>query len=199
MSTATAMTASMDYRSQRSLRLTRKREAAAMFGMIVSYLASTSPAVAASTRSRDAELARCISSAANGRPWLEQTLWGLRDQEGGWPGAEVRNADGSHDLGPLQVNSWWVSRLAAVIGRPPMHVRWWLTHDTCFNVSSARWIFLSGLTLTRDYWKAVGVYHSPTSWRQLRYSSSVADHLRRRYGAKIFRSRPERSIAASGQ
>ncbi|CCW18775.1 hypothetical protein EBBID32_31300 [Sphingobium indicum BiD32] len=136
-------------------------------------------------------VATCIARSAAGRNWLAKTLWGLRDQEGGWIGAEVANSDGSHDLGPLQVNSWWVPRLAAVTGRPERHIRHWLKQDACFNVEAARWIFLSGLAATRDYWKAIGVYHSPTEWRQQRYTSSVLVHLRRRFGASLF-ARPSK-------
>lgn len=146
----------------------------------------SSDALARSPAQSEPELARCISAAADGKPWLERTLWGLRDQEGGWIGAEVRNTNGSHDLGPLQVNSWWVSKLSAATGRPASHVRWWLRNDACFNVNAARWIFLSGLAVTRDYWKAVGVYHSPTDWRQRRYAWQVATKLRRRFGSNIF-------------
>ena len=142
-------------------------------------------------------LVACIARSAGGRRWLERTLWGLRDQEGGWIGAEVANGDGSHDLGPLQVNSWWVSRLAGVTGRPKAHVRHWLKQDACFNVEAARWIFLSGLAITRDYWKAVGVYHSPTGWRQQRYMSSVVGHLQRRFGKEIFRETLEKPARQS--
>lgn len=132
------------------------------------------------------EIARCIREASSGKPWLEKTLWGLRDQERGWIGAEIPNKDGSHDLGPLQVNSQWVSKLAALTGRSTASVRWWLTNNACFNVNAARWIFLSGLSVTRDYWKAIGVYHSPTPWRQRLYVDSVAAHLRRRFGHEVF-------------
>ena len=139
--------------------------------------------------SGEAEIARCIRQAAEGKAWLEKTLWGLRDQEGGWIGAEVRNADGSHDLGPLQINSWWVPRLADILGRPVSHIRFWLRFDPCFNAEAARWIFLSGLATTGDYWKAIGVYHSPTDWRQRRYAASVAAHLSKRFGKAVFRPR----------
>jgi hypothetical protein len=139
-------------------------------------------------------IATCIRQSAGGRGWLEKTLWALRDQEGGWIGAEIANTDGSHDLGPLQVNSWWVTRLSAVTRHPPATIRWRLTHDTCFNVDAARWIFLSGLAVTRDYWKAIGVYHSPTSWRQRRYALSVAAHLRRRFGARVFAASSSHSV-----
>lgn len=158
---------------------------------LASSLAFTSPAAAAtSSRSSAADerqIAQCIRLAAAGKPWLEKTLWGLRDQEGGWVGAAVANTNGTHDLGPLQVNTWWVPRLARLIRRPEEHVLHWLRHDACFNAQAARWIFLSALSSTRDYWKAIGVYHSPTDWRQRRYSVSVAVKLRNRFGENVFR------------
>ncbi|EQB15957.1 hypothetical protein RLDS_09580 [Sphingobium lactosutens DS20] len=96
------------------------------------------------------------------------------------------NANGTHDLGPLQVNSSWVPKFAALTGRPALTVRYWLINDPCFNVQAARWLFLAALQTTGDYWKAVGVYHSPTGWRQHRYVGSVATKLRERYGRAIF-------------
>ncbi len=162
--------------------------------LLASFAFTMAAAPPASLEARAAKLgvvdepivAACIARAAGGRAWLEKTLWGLRDQEGGWIGAEVGNNDGSHDLGPLQVNSWWVPRLATITGRPERHIRHWLKQDACFNVEAARWIFLSGLASTGDFWKAIGVYHSPTGWRQRRYTASVVGHLRRRFGSRVF-------------
>ncbi|MBT2186102.1 lytic transglycosylase domain-containing protein [Sphingobium sp. H33] len=136
--------------------------------------------------SGEAEIAACIRQAASRRPWLEKTLWGLRDQEGGWVGAQILNSNGTHDLGPMQVNSWWVGRIAARTGREPAHIRYWLTHHPCFNVDAARWIFLSALAATGDYWQAVGLYHSPTAWRQRRYVLAVVTKLKGRFGARLF-------------
>ncbi|WP_342250312.1 lytic transglycosylase domain-containing protein [Sphingomonas sp. OTU376] len=132
----------------------------------------------------------CISRSAGGHAWLEKTLWALHDQERGWVGAEVRNSDGSHDLGPMQINSWWVNRIAKLIARPDWQVRHWLISDPCFNVDAARWIFLSGLASSRNYWKAVGTYHSPTERRQRAYAASVARRMIQRYGAEVFREAP---------
>ncbi|AIT79742.1 murein transglycosylase [Novosphingobium pentaromativorans US6-1] len=136
--------------------------------------------------SDEARIASCIHAAAEGRPWLEKALWGLRDQEAGWIGAEVSNTNGTHDLGPLQINSWWVPKIAELMGRSGPEVRNWLRFDACFNVEAARWIFLAALRDTGDFWRAVGIYHSPTAWRQQRYSLSVAKRLERRFGDSAF-------------
>lgn len=142
------------------------------------------------------EIARCIGSVANGRIWLERTLWGLRDQEGGWIGAEVSNSNGTHDLGPLQVNSWWVGRIASLLDQRPEVIRGWLANDACFNVRAASWIFLSGLATSRDYWQAIGTYHSPTRWRQLRYAHSVAARMKRRFGEQVFDTSVAKQVEA---
>lgn len=167
----------------------------------IALLAAT-PAQARGTREGEERIAECIREASGGKAWLEKALWGLRDQEAGWLGAEVRNTNGSHDLGPLQINSWWVPKIAALVGRSHADVRAWLMHDPCFNAGAARWIFLSALRTTGDFWKAVGVYHSPTAWRQRRYASSVAQHMQRRFGRDLFSVRlaaPVSTAAVAGQ
>jgi len=163
----------------------------AMIPVAVLLLAglAISPPRAAVAAGHETEVARCIRQSAQGRKWLEVTLWGLRDQEGGWAGAEVRNANGSADLGPMQINSWWVPRLSAMTGGSRDDVRRWLIADICFNVDAARWIFLTGLGETRDYWSAVGAYHSPQPVRRQRYARAVAIAMRARFGADVFTSR----------
>lgn len=154
--------------------------------LVVSGFPGSVQARAISPPDEEREIARCIRLAAGGKPWLERTLWGLRDQEGGWLGAAVLNTNGSRDLGPLQINSWWVPRIASLVGRPVAHVHDWLRTDACFNATAARWIFLSALAESRDYWKAIGIYHSPTPWRQRSYAASVAGKLQRRFGDQAF-------------
>lgn len=122
-------------------------------------------------------IARCIHRSARGKPWLEKTLRALRDQEAGWIGAEVRNRDGSYDLGPMQINSWWVSRMARLVGRRSDDIRHRLRYNVCFNVEAARWILLSNLAASSDYWQAVGAYHSPTPVLRDRYAIRVARRL----------------------
>ncbi|MFT4055171.1 MAG: lytic transglycosylase domain-containing protein [Novosphingobium sp.] len=138
----------------------------------------------------------CIRKASFGHVWLEKTLWGLRDQEAGWVGAKIPNRNGSYDLGPLQINSWWVSRIAKSVRRSEGEVQRHLTFDACFNVEAARWIFLSALKNTGDYWKAIGTYHSPTIWRQRSYRHSVYSRLVARFGEGIFENASSPSVRA---
>lgn len=131
----------------------------------------------------------CIRSTAGDRTWLEKTLWGLYDQERGWSGAEISNRNGTFDLGPLQVNSSWVPTISVLLHRDARDVRRWIKDDTCFNVGIAAWLFLSDYSRNRDYWKAVGAYHSPTAWRARGYAREVAAKLQLRSGSRIFSRR----------
>jgi hypothetical protein len=131
-------------------------------------------AASVATGQHEERIGRCIKSAAGGSRWLERTLWGLRDQEGGQIGTVSRNRDGSEDLGPMQINSWWLTPIARTLHRDRQQVRNWLVNDPCFNVQAARWIFVSGLQVSRVYWQAVGGYHSPDRARGREYSVQVA-------------------------
>lgn len=171
------------------LRPRRLQQAARLWLTAPAFVLVAMPVHAAVRKADEARIAGCIHDAAAGHPWLEKTLWGLRDQEAGWIGAEVSNTNGTHDLGPLQINSWWVPRIAQLMGRSGPEVRNWLRFDACFNVEAARWIFLAALKDTGDFWRAVGVYHSPTVWRQRRYSLSVASRMQQRFGERAFLER----------
>ena len=158
-------------------------------GAATLWLGSAAAAMPAQAKVRnDAEpaIAACLARAAEGRPWLEATLWGLRDQEGGWLGAEQPNRNGTHDLGPLQINSAWVPAIAAKLGRGQSEVRGWLKHDACFNAGVAKWIFVSEYQQRHDYWAAVGGYHSPTAWRARDYAVKVAGRISSRFGPAIY-------------
>jgi hypothetical protein len=140
--------------------------------------ASARISVPPSTDAQELLIGQCIRHHSEGRRWLAHTLFALRQKEGGWIGAQVRNSNGSFDLGPMQVNDWWVPKIAALIDRDVVSVRNWLTDDPCFNVGAAKWIFLSALSQTKDYWQSIGVYHSPNRRRQIAYARDVARLLR---------------------
>lgn len=152
----------------------------ALIGAMCVVLMAVPAAAGARVRETAAEqrlIARCIHQSARGKPWLEKTLLALRHQEGGWIGAEVRNHDGSYDLGPMQINSWWVPRFAKLVSQPLPAVKKWLRQDACFNVEAARWILLTELTRSGDYWEMIGRYHSPRASRRLRYVAAIVKRV----------------------
>jgi hypothetical protein len=83
--------------------------------------------------------------------------------EGGEPGTLSRNADGSADLGVMQVNTQWIPRFAAITGLSETEVRARLTNDPCFNIAAAGAIMRVYLDEAGgDLLSAVGLYHSHT-------------------------------------
>jgi hypothetical protein len=94
--------------------------------------------------------------------------------EAGQPGTVSRNADGSEDLGVMQVNTLWVPRFAAITGMSEEAVRTRLIADPCFNIAAAGAIMRLYLTETRgDLLRAVGFYHSHTPERATEYQAKV--------------------------
>ncbi|MDG4549838.1 MAG: lytic transglycosylase domain-containing protein, partial [Candidatus Contendobacter sp.] len=52
----------------------------------------------------------CVQQAAVTYGIPEALILAVLETEGGRPGLARRNRDGSHDLGPMQVNTRWVRR-----------------------------------------------------------------------------------------
>lgn len=94
--------------------------------------------------------------------------------EGGRPGMVTPNANGSSDLGVMQVNTIWLDRLAERTRLSPNVVRERLTHDPCFNIAAAGAILRLHLNQSGgDLMRAVGNYHSRTEFRHRAYQAKV--------------------------
>ena len=57
-------------------------------------------------------LAACMMLAAQTYSVPPAILVGIYKAEGGQVGQEVRNTNGSYDLGPMQINTVWMPELA---------------------------------------------------------------------------------------
>lgn len=130
-----------------------------------------------STPEAETRISACIRQVASGDRRIENLLTGIRRQESGWLGAEIRNSNGTHDLGPMQINSSWIPKLSRMTGIDARQLRQRLKNDACFNVRWSHWILRQELARLGDYWKAVGAYHSPTPWRAQRYARMVWQKL----------------------
>jgi hypothetical protein len=92
-----------------------------------------------------------------------RVLPSIQAVEGGSVGAVHENADGSQDLGVMQVNTRWVTKLAEVARTAPDSVGIRLIYDGCFNIATAGALLRTYLNEAGgDLMLAVGYYHSHT-------------------------------------
>lgn len=131
--------------------------------------------LASPTHASRSEVERCIRTVAKNYGMSELPLQIIYRMEGGTVGEISRpNSNGSHDIGPMQINSWWLPKLAeAGISYED------LRDDACINVLVAAWIYTQEFRRTKDVAKAIAAYHSRTPVHQARYLAKVSEHLDR--------------------
>jgi hypothetical protein len=119
-------------------------------------------------------LLACMAGAAAFYHLPPRVLPSIQAVEGGAAGIVHPNSDGSQDLGIMQVNTSWVTKLAAVARITPESVRVRLIYDGCFNIAAAGAIMRTYLDEAQgDLMLAIGYYHSHTPSLNLEYQSKV--------------------------
>jgi hypothetical protein len=94
--------------------------------------------------------------------------------EGGRAGTVHRNADGSEDLGVMQINTRWITPLANYVAHPGNEIRKRLIGDPCFNIAAAGAILRVYLNEAHgDLMLAIGYYHSHTPALNQAYQQQV--------------------------
>lgn len=126
----------------------------------------------------------CLMAAAASRDLPPQLLVGILDVEGGKVGFERQNSNGTRDLGPMQVNTLWVTVVAKAHGVPEAEVETSLRDDGCYNVHMAAWILRRCIEDMGDQWTGVGCYHSRTPELNNAYQGRVRRALTRLYGER---------------
>lgn len=80
------------------------------------------------------------------------------------------NADGSKDIGLMQINSSWLPKLAKYgIGEEELK-------NACISVNVGAWILASNIARYGHIWKAVGAYNSPYEHSQRIYIEKVMNN-----------------------
>jgi hypothetical protein len=103
-----------------------------------------------------------------------RVLPSIQAVEGGGVAVVHRNADGSEDLGVMQINTLWLRPLARLSHLSEEDVRFRLLNRPCFNIAAAGLIVRFYLTETGgDLLRAVGDYHSHTRVLNLAYQERV--------------------------
>lgn len=104
-------------------------------------------------------------------PWL---LYSIATQESGLnPRALNRNADGTFDIGMMQVNTKHLPLLATY--GIQLEDLW----DPCTNIHAGAWVLAHGVKVFGANWNAVGAYNAGTK------KSKERDALRAKYANRV--------------
>ena len=116
----------------------------------------------------------CMALVATIYTLPPRVLPSIQAVEGGRPGVSHANANGTEDLGVMQVNTLWLGPLASYTRLAEAEVREKLLTRPCFNIAAAGLIMRTYLDETRgDLLRAVGNYHSHTPVLNLDYQARV--------------------------
>jgi soluble lytic murein transglycosylase-like protein len=97
-----------------------------------------------------------------------------------------KNRNGSYDIGPMQINSSWLPKLAKFSIDEER-----LTWDACSNIHVGAWILRSNYVRYGDWTKAIISYNIGTSWVEpklsigLKYAQDVLtywNYFEQKYG-----------------
>jgi hypothetical protein len=121
----------------------------------------------------------CMLTAASLYHLPQRVLPAIQHVEGGEPGIVHANANGTSDLGVMQVNTIWIGPLSKVLGQASETIYTRLVGEPCFNIVAAGAIVRTYLDNEKgDLLKAVGDYHSHTPTLNLDYRQKVVDAAR---------------------
>ncbi|MFT8818907.1 MAG: lytic transglycosylase domain-containing protein [Komagataeibacter saccharivorans] len=132
-------------------------------------------------------MATCIVGGIMGIPYLgcmalvaalyhlpPRVLPAIQAVEGGYPGLEHPNGNGSRDLGVMQVNTVWLEPLARYTRMPVATVYRRLRDEACYNIAAAGAIMRTHLDRTHGILlEAIGDYHSHTPTLNRTYQLQV--------------------------
>lgn len=105
--------------------------------------------------------ARCLVSASRAYHVPSGVLLILLQVEGGSLGRISQNTNATVDIGPMQVNSIWVPKVATHWRSDPTSTYRALRDSFCANVEAGTWVLRQSLDEAHgDLWEGVGLYHS---------------------------------------
>ncbi|HUN42116.1 MAG TPA: lytic transglycosylase domain-containing protein [Acetobacteraceae bacterium] len=103
-----------------------------------------------------------------------RVLPSIQAVEGGQVGSVHVNANGTADLGVMQVNTMWIRPLAQSARLEPQVVIGRLIYDPCFNIAASGAIMKTYIAQAHgNLALAIGYYHSHTPALRLHYEFQV--------------------------
>jgi soluble lytic murein transglycosylase-like protein len=125
------------------------------------------------------ELTVCFQDAGKRYVISPDLLRAIADVESGLDPAAVNvNANGTTDIGLMQINSWWFPALKRYgIGQEDL----W---NPCLNIGVGAWILAGNIRQYGYGWRAVGAYNAGTR------TDSVTERRREDYAIRVHRRLP---------
>ena len=126
-------------------------------------------------------LAACLLAASNMYQVPPAVMVGIMQIEGGRVGQQVGpNANGTYDLGPMQVNSRWMPSLAKTWKVSVTTARALVRDDGCVNMHVAAWILKQKIAESGSLYRGIAYYHSATPGKGDRYAAKVIAAMEKR-------------------
>ncbi len=115
-----------------------------------------------------ADMEACVQQAARRYQVDERLIHAIIQVESsGNPSASNRNANGSEDIGVMQINSSWLP----VLGRYGIQRRH--LDDPCTNVHVGAWVLAGNIARYGYTWRAVGAYNARSHAKREKYVAQV--------------------------
>ncbi len=128
----------------------------------------------------EARTRECLLAAADAHRLPPAMLLVLLKVEGGRLGHVSQNNNDTVDIGPMQVNTIWVTKIAARWRTTPAAAYLALRDNLCANLEGGAWILARALAEAKgDFWSGVAIYHSHKPEHQGRYLRLVLAATRR--------------------
>lgn len=141
--------------------------------LIVLLAGGVSPSHAELSR-EGAYVRDCLLAASRAHNVPPVLLVLLLRVEGGRLGAVSQNTNDTVDIGPMQVNSTWVHKIAQRWQATDAVTYRALRDNFCANVEAGAWILQAGLVEAHgDFWEGVAYYHSHTPEHKQRYLRQI--------------------------
>ena len=110
----------------------------------------------------------CINNAAMEYHLPAKLIVAVLNVERGKVGMAIKNANGTYDLGPMQINTSWWPRFTRM-GISTSEVR----NNACTNVHVGAWILSKNIADGNDLFNGIGRYHSHTLALNEHYTQQV--------------------------
>ncbi len=124
-------------------------------------------------------LAVCIFTAAQTYVVPPSVILGILNVEGGRIGQIVYNTNDTYDIGPMQINSIWLPRLARYWGVSQYKAMEEIRDNPCINIGVGAWILRRKVNETGSLYGGIANYHSASPWLGHNYQEKVITAMQR--------------------